>query len=129
MKYQICHVCGSHLDFGEHCECQKERDEVKDNNKGGGDTLTEKEIVELNLNDILSDSEYFQAKAQAKRKLARIIEREGDANGERLKPYYISQLIYEAIVSNRFTKLCNSTYSLAREIKKEMPAAKAAGQI
>lgn len=44
------------------------------------------------------------AKSQAKRKLARIIEREGDSNGERRKPYYLEQLIAEAASSECFSK-------------------------
>lgn len=90
--------------------------------------LTDKEIIELNLSAVISNVEYKMAEEQAKRKLARIIEREGDANGERRKPYYILQLIYEAIVENRISNYLNST-SQTLEIKKEMPAAEAAGQI
>ena len=37
-----------------------------------------------------------EAKKRAKAKLARIIEREGTANGERLKPYYLAALIDDA---------------------------------
>ena len=37
-----------------------------------------------------------EAEKRARAKLARIIEREGTANGERLKPYYLAALIAEA---------------------------------
>ena len=37
-----------------------------------------------------------EAEKRARAKLARIIEREGTANGERLKPYYLAALINEA---------------------------------
>ena len=84
-----------------------------------------KQSVEQQLSVSLSDSEYEEAETSAKRKLARIIEREGDADGERLKPYYLVQLISEAITAERFSLCC---YLKALE-KKEMPAAKAAGQI
>ena len=84
-----------------------------------------KQTVEQELSVFLSDSEYEEAETSAKRKLARIIEREGDADGERLKPYYLVQLISEAITAERFSLYC---YLKALE-KKEMPAAKAAGQI
>lgn len=84
-----------------------------------------KQRVEQQLSVSLSDSEYEEAETSAKRKLARIIEREGDADGERLKPYYLVQLISEAITAERFSLYC---YLKSLE-KKEMPAAKAAGQI
>ena len=50
-----------------------------------GTVLTLKQLAELYLQDFISDEEYAEAETQAKRKLARIIEREGDADGERLK--------------------------------------------
>lgn len=37
---------------------------------------------------------------RAKEKRQRIIEREGDANGERLKPYYLQALMEEIIQSD-----------------------------
>lgn len=37
-----------------------------------------------------------QAQEDAERKLQRIIERYGDAGGERRKPYYMAQLVEEA---------------------------------
>lgn len=27
MKYRVCGRCGSHLDYGEKCDCEKERGE------------------------------------------------------------------------------------------------------
>lgn len=88
----------------------------------------------------MSDTEYEEAKARAKRKLARIIEREGDGDGERRKPYYLAQLIAEAVRAERilaFTFELGELFRYAEEEhkrqiqqrKKEMPAAKAAGQI
>ncbi len=62
----------------------------------------------------------------AKRKLALIIEREGDLNGERRKPYYLNRIIEETIRAHQFSKTCSL---ISLEIKKEMPAAEAAGQI
>lgn len=44
------------------------------------------------------------------RKLGWIISREGDADGERLKPYYLAQLIAEAIKSDFLTKECFRRY-------------------
>lgn len=34
MKYAICPQCGSHLDFGEHCDCEEQR-EQQSSEKGG----------------------------------------------------------------------------------------------
>lgn len=99
-----------------------------------------KTLSEEYLAEPLSDTEYEKAKAQAKRKLARIIEREGDSDGERRKPYYLAQLIAEAVRSERFSAFTLELGELFRyaeeehkrqiqQRKKEMPAAKAAGQI
>lgn len=94
-----------------------------------GTVLTLKQLAELYLQDFLSDEEYAEAETQAKRKLARIIEREGDADGERLKPYYLAQLVAEAVAAERLSNYCNMLHTLRTLEKKEMPAAKAAGQI
>ena len=55
---------------------------------------------------IFSNEEYRKAIIPAKNKLASIIERCGDGNGERRKNYYIAQLIAEQISQNRMTKYC-----------------------
>ena len=88
--------------------------------------LTQKQIAEYYLSDVITNSEYEEAQKQAEKKLAQIIKREGDMSGERSRPYYLAQLIAEAVTAKRFSNHCNL---LTREIKKEMPAAKAAGQI
>lgn len=54
----------------------------------------------------IADEEYIKALARAERKLEIIITREGDCNGERLKPYYLAQLISESVNSERFTTYC-----------------------
>lgn len=46
----------------------------------------------------------------AQRKLEWIISREGDANGERTKPYYIAQLVAEVIRSDVMTLHCMLDY-------------------
>ena len=94
-----------------------------------GTVLTLKQLAELYLQDFISNDEYTEAETQAKRKLARIIEREGDADGERLKPYYLAQLVAEAVTAERFSNYCRDIHELRTLEKKEMPAAKAAGQI
>lgn len=53
---------------------------------------------------ICTESEFEIAKAHAKNKLAVIISRFGDANGERLKDYYLMQLIKEELRAERISK-------------------------
>jgi hypothetical protein len=53
---------------------------------------------------ICTESEFEIAKAHAKTKLAVIINRFGDANGERLKDYYLMQLIKEELRAERISK-------------------------
>lgn len=48
--------------------------------------------------------EYRRASEYAARKLEWIISLEGDADGERRKPYYMAQLIAEAIAAERLSK-------------------------
>ena len=48
----------------------------------------------------IEPSEWDKAKAYAERKLKGIIEREGDGDGERRKPYYLAQLIAETVRSD-----------------------------
>lgn len=55
---------------------------------------------------------------QAIRKLHLIIEREGDANGERLKPYYLEELIRECVALERFAKKLRSEEAPKRKVKK-----------
>lgn len=55
------------------------------------------------MGDTITNSEYVEAKKYADRKLKIIIEREGDADGERCKPYYLAQLISETVRANRFS--------------------------
>lgn len=50
---------------------------------------------------ICTESEFEIAKAHAKNKLAVIISRFGDANGERLEDYYLEQLIREELRAER----------------------------
>lgn len=49
---------------------------------------------------------YEGALEKAARKLERIISQEGDADGERLKPYYLAQLVAEALRIDIFTYRC-----------------------
>lgn len=68
-------------------------------------TLAEKYLgVEISL-------ELFEAELpQAMHKHKWIISREGDADGERLKPYYIAQLVAEIIRADVLTMRCMQSF-------------------
>lgn len=59
---------------------------------------------------VIGPSEWDKAKAYAERKLHRIIEREGDADGARREPWYLAQLIAETVRADSLSQL---TYALA----------------
>lgn len=56
-----------------------------------------KNQVEEYLGFEISETQYNQSSDRARKKLASIIERFGDANGERRKPYYLARLISEDV--------------------------------
>ena len=51
---------------------------------------------------------------RAKRKLSDIIQRFGDEDGERRQPYYLAQLIAEAVRAEALTALCILKYEEKR---------------
>jgi hypothetical protein len=63
-----------------------------------------------------TDDELESALLPATQKLLRIIEREGDADGERMKPYYLKQLIREHIQSVRFARFCETRYKEKKSV-------------
>jgi hypothetical protein len=81
----------------------------------------------------MTDEQFLSAKPLAERKLNWIIGREGDANGERRKPYYLAKLIEEQTRADALTEFCQQHYTLMKAIvewqteavrtgtKKEMP--------
>ena len=73
-------------------------------------------------NEIICTGEFTAALSSAIDKLKRIIEREGDANGERLQPYYLAQLIAESIGANHFSLLCQFDYEEKLKKGKECAA-------
>ena len=74
--------------------------------------------------NLLNEGLCLVAENKAKEKLARIIEREGDLNGERRKPEYLARLIIETV-----QELEASEYTINRYLGiKEKPTAVAAGQ-
>lgn len=75
--------------------------------------MAEREIrreAERYLGMSIDNSEWDRAKKQAEKKLCRIIDREGDAGGERRQPGYLAQLIAEAV---RTARLCTYTTQLS----------------
>lgn len=61
------------------------------------------ELVQHYLgSEIPRDTDLVGATANATQKLRRIIEREGDWEGERRQPYYLAQLIAEEIQAQSF---------------------------
>lgn len=66
--------------------------------------MTYSEFINTN-GHICSESEFEIAKAQAKNKLAVIVSRFGDANGQRLQDDYLNQLVIEEIRAERLSNL------------------------
>ena len=69
-----------------------------------------KELAEKYLGTKIGQEVFEAELTQAKHKLDRIIRNEGDANGERKKPYYIAQLVAEIIKSDILTIKCMVDY-------------------
>lgn len=90
-------------------------------------TISIRELVKGFTNIEISENEYAQAEKRAKNKLARIIERNGDLNGVRLQPWYLAQLIAEAVRENRLARFTVELYKIQKEIK-EKPTAEAVSQ-
>lgn len=63
-----------------------------------------------------TDQEIIDAIQPTTEKLQRIILREGDADGDRLKPSYIARLIAETIISNRKSEESIERYKEKRRV-------------
>lgn len=74
--------------------------------------------AEKYLGFAICPQEWDEAKRYAEHKLARIIQREGDAGGERRKPYYLAQLIAETVRANIFSGILFELAELQWEQKK-----------
>ena len=61
------------------------------------------------LGTVISPHEWVKARANASQKLARIIARDGDENGARREPWYLAQLVAEAVREGRIASV---TYGL-----------------
>ena len=84
--------------------------------------------AERYLGTAIEPQEWRRACESAERKLQYIIDREGDANGERRKPYYLAQLIAEAVRSDRLQQLTEQLADCYMGTKKDSPC-KAQGRL
>lgn len=91
--FKTCSKCGASLDFGEKCFCEKD------------------DIFSLVSNKIgpISFQELAPAIAHAVFKQQRIIEREGDADGQRRENWYLVQLIIEQVMEKRKSAQLNES--------------------
>lgn len=86
--------------------------------------------AEAYLGTAIEPCEWDKARAYAERKLAGIIEREGDADGARREPWYLAQLIAESVKGSRFSQFTRDLWELNQYIeqmgiKKDGPRQKA----
>lgn len=82
--------------------------------------VTLQQQAEYFLGTEILPSEWDKAADQAERKLKRIIEREGDCEGKRLRPEYLAQLIAEAVKSSRFSRFTIDLMALDRYADEQM---------
>ncbi len=78
------------------------------------------ELTEDDLGAYITPPEWDRAKTYAEKKLASIIEREGDLNGARREPWYLAQLIAEAVQVNTLSIKLKLLADLQRA-KKDSP--------
>jgi len=71
-----------------------------------------KNEAEEYLGRSITDAEWEKYLPQAQRKLDFIIDREGDADGERRKPYYIGKLVEEAVGAAALSRWLDSKNEL-----------------
>lgn len=76
--------------------------------------------AEYYLGTNISPQEWQTAKTYAERKLARIIQREGDAGGARWEPWYLAKLIAETVQADALTSMLNQLADL-QWAKKDSP--------
>lgn len=74
---------------------------------------TLRQQAEAYLGTAISPSEWLDARDSAERKLNHIITHYGDAGGERNEPWYLAQLIAEAVRASRLTEYTHRLAELA----------------
>lgn len=71
----------------------------------------------------LTDSEWRDAYPAAQSKLKRIIESFGDLDGERLKPYYLGQLVVEQLRERTMSRITLALYNDERRQQNDFATA------
>ena len=105
MKFNECPYCGAHLDFGEACDCKAQGQDGRPAGRERRRAARRRRLqqqAEQYLGTAIDPLEWDGAKAYAERKLKRIIDREGDADGARREPWYLAQLIAETVRGQPF---------------------------
>lgn len=97
--FHTCPYCGANLDPGEKCDCRT--------NDSPLEPLSD--LLWKELGYVPTEDEINSVFAEAYIKRERIIAREGDANGERLKLYYLASLIAEKIIEKKAQKKYSGT--------------------
>lgn len=97
--FNTCPYCGANLDPGEKCDCRSKETPLE--------PLSD--FLHKELGYVPTDEEINSVFAEAYIKRERIIAREGDANGERLKLYYLASLIAEKIKEKKAQKKYSGT--------------------
>lgn len=95
---------------------KREHDEIKEevkNKKMTTETYMHdaRRKAEASLGRAIGAEEWSAILPTAQNKLNRIISREGDADGERRKPYYLGCLVAEAIRASEFAAICEDFIS------------------
>ena len=78
----------------------------------------DKKTIEEMIGREINEEDYQLAVGTATKKLQSIIQRYGDANGVRRTPWYLAELVFEALTQKLFSDF---TIALASESKGEKP--------
>jgi len=86
--------------------------------------------AEQSLGAEIAPLEWHKARASAQRKLDDLIKRFGDDGGTMREPWYLAQLIAEAVRSDRLSRYCHRLMELREEqgTKKDSPCPKTQGR-
>ena len=82
-------------------------------------TTALRQQAEQYLGTAIDPFEWDSARASAEQKLDRIIDRYGDEDGTRREPWYLAQLIAEAVRGNRFARYTRDLTEVYRLIEQE----------
>lgn len=88
-----------------------------------------KEQLEKQLGFSISNEQLKESEERARGKLKFIISRYGNANGNRLKPEYFMELVYEDVIMNILSNLTMFLTETMLNMEKECPANSQSTQI